>query len=86
MTLVLKLTPEQELRLARYAAQSNTDTQTLFEKWVDTLPADTETPAEAPQRVAGLFAGQIWTSDDFDAPLPDSFWFPEDEDGENAPN
>ena len=25
-------------------------------------------------RVPGLHAGAIWTSDDFDAPLPDEFW------------
>lgn len=25
-------------------------------------------------RVAGLSAGSIWTSDDFDDPLPDEFW------------
>lgn len=25
-------------------------------------------------RVAGLHVGAIWTSDDFDAPLPDAFW------------
>lgn len=24
----------------------------------------------------GLHQGQIWMSDDFDAPLPDSFWLP----------
>ena len=26
------------------------------------------------QRVPGLHAGAIWTSADFDAPLPDEFW------------
>jgi antitoxin (DNA-binding transcriptional repressor) of toxin-antitoxin stability system len=25
-------------------------------------------------RVAGLHPGAIWTSDDFDEPLPDEFW------------
>jgi antitoxin (DNA-binding transcriptional repressor) of toxin-antitoxin stability system len=25
-------------------------------------------------RVAGLHAGAIWTSEDFDEPLPDRFW------------
>jgi len=25
-------------------------------------------------RVAGLYAGVGWMSDDFDAPLPDEFW------------
>jgi len=26
------------------------------------------------KRVAGLHAGAIWTSDDFDEPLPEEFW------------
>ncbi|CAN5454444.1 hypothetical protein BH24DEI1_BH24DEI1_17250 [soil metagenome] len=26
------------------------------------------------ERVAGLHEGQGWVSDDFDAPLPESFW------------
>jgi prevent-host-death family protein len=25
-------------------------------------------------KIAGLHAGSIWTSDDFDEPLPDGFW------------
>ena len=33
-------------------------------------------PIMAPgkDRVAGLRQGAIWTSDDFDAPLPEAFW------------
>jgi antitoxin (DNA-binding transcriptional repressor) of toxin-antitoxin stability system len=31
-----------------------------------------ETACEA--RVFGLHSGQVWTADDFDAALPDSFW------------
>lgn len=27
-----------------------------------------------PSRVSGLHAGAIWTSADFDEPLPDGFW------------
>jgi prevent-host-death family protein len=30
-------------------------------------------PADTP-RVAGLHAGSMWTSDDFDDPLPEDFW------------
>ena len=26
------------------------------------------------ERIAGLNEGEIWTSNDFDAPLPDEFW------------
>ncbi len=29
---------------------------------------------ERPQRVPDLFPGAIWTSEDFDEPLPDEFW------------
>lgn len=38
------------------------------------------TPIEAPRgkRIAGLHQGSIWTSDDFDEPLPDEFWLGED--------
>ena len=28
----------------------------------------------APQRIAGLHPGTIWTSSDFDFPLPDDYW------------
>ena len=28
----------------------------------------------AKPRIAGLHEGQGWTSEDFDAPLPDDFW------------
>lgn len=30
-------------------------------------------------RIAGLHAGKGWIAEDFDAPLPDSFWLGEDE-------
>jgi Arc/MetJ-type ribon-helix-helix transcriptional regulator len=31
-----------------------------------------------PKRQLGLMKGQIWMSDDFDDPLPESFWLGED--------
>jgi antitoxin (DNA-binding transcriptional repressor) of toxin-antitoxin stability system len=33
-------------------------------------------PIAAPSktRVAGLHSGKIWTSEDFDEPLPDDYW------------
>ena len=31
-------------------------------------------PVSQSQRVAGLNRGEIWTSEDFDHALPDSFW------------
>lgn len=30
--------------------------------------------AQPMERKAGLHVGAIWTSDDFDEPLPDKFW------------
>lgn len=39
-------------------------------------------PIEKPEyreRTLGLREGQVWTSDDFDAELPDSFWLGKEE-------
>lgn len=36
-------------------------------------------PPPQDPRVLGLHEGQAWISDDFDAPLPDSFWLGEKE-------
>ena len=33
---------------------------------------------ELRERILGLREGQVWTSDDFDAELPDSFWLGEE--------
>ena len=35
---------------------------------------DTPMARLIPKRVAGLHAGAIWTSEDFDEPLPEEFW------------
>ena len=35
---------------------------------------ETVTPPKKKKRIAGLNRGMIWTSEDFDAPLPDEFW------------
>jgi len=34
-------------------------------------------PQEQGCRVLGLHEGEVWMSDDFNAPLPDSFWLGE---------
>lgn len=33
-----------------------------------------EMPAKSGSRRFGLHSGEVWMSDDFSAPLPDSFW------------
>jgi len=35
---------------------------------------ETVAPPSKKKRVAGLNRGTIWTSEDFDEPLPDEFW------------
>jgi len=42
----------------------------------DSTPLARLVPLALPtkSRVAGLHTGAIWTSDDFDEPLPDEFW------------
>ena len=50
---------------------------------VTAIEAPTETMAESEvptpkKRVTGLGNGTTWVSDDFDDPLPDSFWFGEE--------
>jgi antitoxin (DNA-binding transcriptional repressor) of toxin-antitoxin stability system len=48
------------------------------------VPMETEAAVSAdvsaalPPRIFGLQRGQIWMSDDFDAPLPDEFWLGEE--------
>ena len=65
------------------------DAQANLREWVrralqgdEIIIADADTPlvrlvpivrGDQP-RMAGLSQGQIWTSDDFDQPLPDAFW------------
>jgi predicted DNA-binding antitoxin AbrB/MazE fold protein len=42
------------------------------------LPVKEQTDAQPKPRIAGLHAGMIWMSDDFDDELPDSFWLGEE--------
>lgn len=82
MTMILNLTPEQETRLRSFAQAQGKDAETLLADWVETLPPAPE--AEPPKpRIAGLHEGWItYIAPDFDDPLPDSFWFPDDEEDE----
>ncbi len=79
MTVMLELPPDLEEKLRAEAAQTGQDAQALLQQKVrqmlSTAPA---TPTAASPRVAGLNRGQIWVSEDFDAPLPDAFWLGEE--------
>lgn len=56
---------------------SYSDKAILMEKLHEWMETDASVAHPAP-RVAGLHAGKGWMAEDFDAPLPDSFWLGED--------
>jgi hypothetical protein len=79
MTMTIDLTLDQEERLRREAAGRGLPTETLFQELVDQTLITIGQSVQPPKaRVSGLHEGQIWIADDFDAPLPDSFWFGEE--------
>ena len=80
MTVLLDLTTEQEETLRQAALQRGLDTERLLREVMNAALAQLQQPALAQpaHRIAGLHAGQTWVSDDFDAPLPDSFWLGEE--------
>ena len=85
MTVLLALTTEQEERLRQAAHRRGLDTDRLLREVMDAALAQLEKSepfrsVEDPPslRIPDLHAGQTWVSDDFDAPLPDSFWLGEE--------
>ena len=80
MTLTINLTQDQEDRLRREALNRGIDTDMLALQLLGRALSEIELkPTSRPQkRVLGLHAGQTWIADDFDAPLPDSFWLGEE--------
>ncbi len=82
MTLTLNLTDEQVVRLSRYADVSGKSLETVVADLLQTLPDE---PSLAAPRVPGLGAGNVlFLADDFDAELPDTFWFPDEHEGEQG--
>ncbi len=73
MTVIVDLPPEVAHSLALKAAQEGQSITSYLQQlaaWeVQTTPQE-----PAALRLPGLHAGQHWIADDFDAPLPDSFW------------
>ena len=80
MTVLLALTTEQEEKLRQAAFQRGLDSERLLHEVVDAALKQLEQPTlvQPTHRVAGLHAGLTWISDDFDDPLPDSFWLGEE--------
>jgi len=75
MTITIDLPPEVADALTHKAAQEGRDVAGYVRQLVvsdaDGNPAAQETPAP---RTPGLHAGQYRIAENFDAPLPDSFW------------
>ena len=74
MTVTLDISPEIEQQFREEATRRGLDTDTFARQMFHdalkkTLPVLSNQP-----RIAGLNAGPFWMSDDFNAPLPDSFW------------
>ncbi len=67
LKVIEKLSPEQK-RILREHLEA--------EEAIETI-SDTQKPP-LKERTLNLHPGAIWTSDDFDDPLPDEFWLGED--------
>jgi hypothetical protein len=63
--------------LLEVVKQLSDEQKRILRKHLDEEIPPTEESALKP-RILGLHAGMIWTSDDFDDPLPDEFWLGED--------
>jgi antitoxin (DNA-binding transcriptional repressor) of toxin-antitoxin stability system len=63
---------EAQARLSELVSLAETGTEIILME--DNVPRARLVPLESPKpRVAGLHEGTIWTSDDFDDPLPQQF-------------
>ena len=73
MTVTVDLPPQVAQMLIQKAAQDGQDITGYLQQLAvrEAQPAPQEPSA---LRTPGLHAGQYWIADDFDAPLPDSFW------------
>jgi len=68
---------EVESRFSELLRLLNNGTEIILTK--KNVPVARLTPVEPvkKERIPGLHAGAIWTSDDFDDPLPEEFWLGE---------
>jgi antitoxin (DNA-binding transcriptional repressor) of toxin-antitoxin stability system len=65
---------ETQLHLTELLSLVVAGTEVILTEGSKPLARVVPTATAAMPRVAGLHAGAIWTSEDFDAPLPDDFW------------
>jgi len=75
MTITIDLPPEVADTLTHKAAQEGRDVAAYVRHLaLRASEADEAGYAEAAPRTPGLHAGRYWIAEDFDAPLPESFW------------
>lgn len=78
MTTTIDVTEAQQ-QLSKLLALAKAGNEIIISE--DDIPVARLTavasPAPAKPRIAGLHAGAVWTSEDFDEPLPDEFWLGE---------
>ncbi len=75
MTVTLDFTPAQEQWLRREAQARGLTVDALLTQIVAQAVTQTNPGGSpGPARIPGRHAGQIQMADDFDEPLPDSFW------------
>jgi len=65
--------------LLKLIDQLSAEQKRIISERLGKTESENQSHSVAPKRrVAGLHPGAIWTSDDFDDPLPDEFWLGED--------
>ncbi len=75
MTVVLELKPEIEEKLRRRATARG---QKLDGYLLDVIERDADEKQAPRLPKLGLREGKVWTSEDFDAELSESFWLGKD--------
>ena len=73
MTITIELPPELVDRLARRAAQDGQDVPELLRR-LAVRESEAAGSILGEPRLPGLHRGLYQIADDFDAPLPESFW------------
>ena len=68
---------KQKMLLEELLALLTTGTEVVITKSGTPVARLVRLPGDAAQRIAGLHAGAITVSDDFDSALPDEFWLGE---------
>ena len=68
---------KQKILLEELLAMLTTGTEVVITESGTPVARLVRLPGDTALRVAGLHAGAITVSDDFDSPLPDGFWLGE---------